>query len=179
MKKGTVHLCSAHSMARPARPCGPAPLGHFGPWLKKQGRAAVARGGGGTGRFRRAGGEREWGSKPRRTPAARGSDFGWWKEGKLTVSSSPRQRGSSGGVHRWGVGVALINEKGEFGEVSQGSMVLRKVKMRPGLGRRGLAPGRSSRPRKEIGGRGAKQRAGVRRSRGRGDASPSDHGSAR
>jgi hypothetical protein len=27
MKKGTVHLGSAHSTARPARPSGPTPLG--------------------------------------------------------------------------------------------------------------------------------------------------------
>jgi hypothetical protein len=52
----------------------------------------------------------------------------------------------------------------EVGEVPQGSMVLRKVKTRPGVGRRGLASGRSSRPRKAIGGRGVEQRAGVRRS---------------
>jgi hypothetical protein len=32
--------------------------------------------------------------------------------------------------------------------------VLREVKMRPGVGRRGLASGRSSRPRKVVGGRG-------------------------
>jgi hypothetical protein len=75
--------------------------------------------------------------------------------------------------------VALVSEKGEVGEVPQGSVVLGKVKTRPGLGHRGLAPGRSSRPRKAISGRGAEQRAGARRSRGRGDASPSDQGSAR
>jgi hypothetical protein len=52
--------------------------------------------------------------------------------------------------------VALVGEKGEVGEVLQGSVVLGKVNTRLGVGRRGLAPGRSSRPRKAIGDRGAK-----------------------
>jgi hypothetical protein len=41
--------------------------------------------------------------------------------------------------------------------VLQGSVVLGKVKTRPTVGRRGLAPGRSSWPRKAIGGRGVEQ----------------------
>jgi hypothetical protein len=60
--------------------------------------------------------------------------------------------------------VALVGEKGEVGEVLQGSVVLGKVKTRPGVGRRGLASGRSSRSRKAIGGRGVEQRAGAVRS---------------
>jgi hypothetical protein len=60
--------------------------------------------------------------------------------------------------------VALVGEKGEVGEVLQGSVVLGKVKTRPGVGRRGLASGRSSRPRKAIGGRGVEQRPGAVRS---------------
>jgi hypothetical protein len=75
--------------------------------------------------------------------------------------------------------VALVDEKGEVGEVLQGSVVLGKVKTRPAVGRRGLAPGRSSWPRKAIGGRGAEQRAGVMRSCGRGGASPSNHDNVR
>jgi hypothetical protein len=84
-----VHVDSAHRMARPARPSGPAPWA-FQPVTEETGEAAVARGGGGAGQFRRAGGKREWGSKPRGTSPARGFNFGRWKEGKLTVSSSPR-----------------------------------------------------------------------------------------
>jgi hypothetical protein len=34
-------------------------------------------------------GERGWGKWPRCTPAARGSDFGWWREGKLTMERAP------------------------------------------------------------------------------------------
>jgi hypothetical protein len=52
--------------------------------------------------------------------------------------------------------VALVGEKGEVGEVLQGSVVLGKVNTRLGVGRRGLAPKRSSRPRKAIGDRGVK-----------------------
>jgi hypothetical protein len=40
------------------------------------------------------------------------------------------------------------------GEVPQGAMVLGEVKTRPGVAHRGLASGRSSRPRKAVGGRG-------------------------
>jgi hypothetical protein len=38
------------------------------------------------------GGERVWGKWLRCTPAARGSDFGRWREGKLTVEHAPRWR---------------------------------------------------------------------------------------
>jgi hypothetical protein len=41
------------------------------------------------------GGERGWGKWPRCIPMARGSDFGWWREEKLTVERAPR---------RWAVG---------------------------------------------------------------------------
>jgi hypothetical protein len=40
------------------------------------------------------------------------------------------------------------------GEVPQGAVVLGEVKTRTGVGRRGVAPGRSSWPRKVVGGRG-------------------------
>jgi hypothetical protein len=52
--------------------------------------------------------------------------------------------------------VVLVDKK-EVGEVLQGSVVLGKVKTRPGVRRRELAPGRSSRLRKAIDGRGAKR----------------------
>jgi hypothetical protein len=49
MKKGTVHLGSAHSRVRPARPSDPAPLGVSAHDRRNRGGIAVARGGGGAG----------------------------------------------------------------------------------------------------------------------------------
>jgi hypothetical protein len=59
-------------------------------------------------------GERGWGKWPRCTPTARGSNFGWWREGKLTMERAPlrrvvgwrgtaRRTSSSGGGDRLGV----------------------------------------------------------------------------
>jgi hypothetical protein len=48
----------------------------------------------------------------------------------------------------------LVGEKGEVGEVPQGTVVLGKAKTRPEVGRRGLAPRRLSLPRKAVGDRG-------------------------
>jgi hypothetical protein len=57
------------------------------------------------------GGERGWGKWPRCTPAAQGSDFGRWRERKLTVEHAPwwravgrrgrEWRASSGGCGDW------------------------------------------------------------------------------
>jgi hypothetical protein len=48
----------------------------------------------------------------------------------------------------------LVGEAGEVGVVPQAAVVLGEVKMRPGVGRRGLAPGRSSWSRKAVSGKG-------------------------
>jgi hypothetical protein len=52
------------------------------------------------------------------------------------------------------VGGARVSEAGEVREVPQAAVVLREVKARPGVGCIGLVPGKSSRPRKAVGGRG-------------------------
>jgi hypothetical protein len=65
------------------------------------------------GRWRRrpipvTGGETGWGKWLRCTPAARGSDFGWWREGKATVEHAPWWRAGGRlegndveGIFRW------------------------------------------------------------------------------
>jgi hypothetical protein len=63
--------------------------------------------------------------------------------------------------------VVLVSEEEEAGEVPLGTVVLEKLKMRPEVERRGLAPRRWSPPRTAVSGRGKEDCAGVR-SRGSG-----------
>jgi hypothetical protein len=81
-------------MKRPTVPMGQNWLAQIG----NRGAVAMAHG-----RWRRrpipvTGGERGWGKWLRCTPVARGSNFGWWREGKLTVECAPWRR--AGGQRR-------------------------------------------------------------------------------
>jgi hypothetical protein len=75
-------------------------------------------------------------------------------------------------------GGALVSEDGEVGKVSQGMVVLGEAKMRPKMGHRGLAPGRSSRSRKAVG-VGSLWRLLMILLRGSRTGTPSDDGSTR
>jgi hypothetical protein len=133
MRKCAVHLGSAHSRARPARPKRPCPLGRFSPRPMKQGgdpprRRRL------TSQIRPAGSRWSVGKWPGSKPGRRRSQFEVKGGGRLTGARS-RQRWRSGEVvHRCGGRLTVVGSVGEVGEDLRARVMLLAGRGRLGSG---------------------------------------------
>jgi hypothetical protein len=116
MKKGTVHLGSAHTTARPARPSGPAPLGISARVGWNRGGKNSPRRRWLTGQIRPVGSRWSAGKRPGSNPGRRWSRFGAKSGGRLTVVGSRRRWRLMDGCAGEGGRPAVIGSVGEVGE---------------------------------------------------------------